>query len=541
MELNPNLPETYFTPLAAANEEEPDEKKEISREQEKINELLQKDELSNRDAARLAKLIQKETEKEEDRNLEVDLDQTGTTFTIEEDAVKNDSLYWNDHRPIPLTPEETLTLQTRDSILAIEQPAEEADTSAVRKSKKVSFSNIIFGRTYYWNRGKYRFQHTGLLDPEQFTYNTVDGIRHGQQLRLDWRPDSLYTLRLNLRAGWNFHRKAPHLQWSSYLLYPALRGKVALYLDYRSMDFNATSGINPFMNMAYTVFLRQNHMKLYENINATLYNRIDPLNGLILSTSLSYGQYRRLENNSLFSFFYRNDPEERFTPNIPPGWTSLSPELQDQYRLLGDVQLEYTPERYYVIRNGRKNYQESRWPTFSLNYRRAIPMGESGWSDFSRLGFNVTHDFDVGLLSKMHWSLDGGYFPHTTSMHFADFIHFKSYPLYIGAAGLEGAQVFSDFYQTSTNRYWMKANTTFSTSYMLIKLLPWFSERLWKESLDLVYLYTPDTPHYLQVGYRVDEISLLMDLAVFVGFGPDTVAGGDWGYRGVTVRWNFRF
>ena len=168
-------------------------------------------------------------------------------------------------------------------------------------------------------------------------------------------------------------------------------------------------------------------------------------------------------------------------------------------------------------------------------------MGESGWSDFSRLGFNVTHDFDVGLLSKMHWSLDGGYFPHTTSMHFADFSHFKSYPLYIGAAGLEGAQVFSDFYQTSTNRYWMKANTTFSTSYMLIKLLPWFSERLWKESLDLVYLYTPDTPHYLQLGYRVDEISLLMDLAVFVGFGPDTVAGGDWGYRGVTVRWNFRF
>ena len=303
VELNPNLPETYFTPLAAAKEDDPDEKKEISKEQEKINELLQKDELSNRDAARLAKLIQKETEKEEDRNLEVDLDQTGTTFTIEEDAVKNDSLYWNDHRPIPLTPEETLTLQTRDSILAIELPAEETDTSTVRKSKKVNFSNIIFGRTYYWNRGKYRFQHTGLIDPEQFTYNTVDGIRHGQQFRLDWRPDSLYTLRLNLRAGWNFHRKAPHLQWSSYLLYPALRGKVALYLDYRSMDFNATSGINPFMNMAYTVFLRQNYMKLYENINATLYNRIDPLNGMILRTSVSWGQYRQLGNNSLFSFF----------------------------------------------------------------------------------------------------------------------------------------------------------------------------------------------------------------------------------------------
>ena len=70
VELNPNLPEAYFTPLVNTKEELPaEEEDETSREQEKINELLQKDDLSNRDAARLAKLIQKETSKEEENKL----------------------------------------------------------------------------------------------------------------------------------------------------------------------------------------------------------------------------------------------------------------------------------------------------------------------------------------------------------------------------------------------------------------------------------------------------------------------------------------
>ena len=91
------------------------------------------------------------------------------------------------------------------------------------------------------------------------------------------------------------------------------------------------------------------------------------------------------------------------------------------------------------------------------------------------------------------------------------------------------------------NQVAARLNATLTSSYLLIKYLPWFSERLWKESLDLTYLYTPGTPNYLQVGYRLEEIFFMVDLGVYVGFMEKPENDEDWGYRGVTFRLNFRF
>jgi len=223
--------------------------------------------------------------------------------------------------------------------------------------------------------------------------------------------------------------------------------------------------------------MRENYLKLYENLEATLYNRIDPLNGMVLTTTLGYGEQRMVDNNSLFSFFYSTAAEEKFTPNLPEGRSALASELQDHKRLLAAVELEYAPRRPFIIRNGRKNYRKSPWPTFTLGYRQALPLEDAGWSQFSRLEFKVRHSFDVGLLSQMDWSVEAGLFPDTTSLHFSDYRHFKSSPLYIDMAGFEGAQVFMPYYMGSTNKYWVKVNTTFTTSYLLVKYLPWFSER----------------------------------------------------------------
>ena len=109
-------------------------------------------------------------------------------------------------------------------------------------------------------------------------------------------------------------------------------------------------------------------------------------------------------------------------------------------------------------------------------------------------------------------------------------------------SGLDRALMFSDYYESSTSRYWVNLHATLTSSYLLLKFLPWFSERLWKESLDLAYLYTPGIPNYLQLGYSMNEIFFLVDLGVYVGFREqDPEVSGSWGYEGFTVRLNFRF
>jgi hypothetical protein len=161
-------------------------------------------------------------------------------------------------------------------------------------------------------------------------------------------------------------------------------------------------------------------------------------------------------------------------------------------------------------------------------------MESDGWADFSLLTASIRHSVDIGLLSELDWTLGTGYFIENQAMHFSDYQHFKSYPLYIDMADFEDALMLLDYYEASTADHWIYANAVFNTSYLLIKFLPWFSERLWNESIGVSYLYTPQIAHYMQLGYSLNEIFFMADIGVYVAF-------QDWGYKGFGARLNFRF
>jgi len=534
--LNPNLPETYFTSTRKVEDpDDLDEEQVVSKEQEKINELLEKDELTNRDVQRLSKLMEKEAGKTTPDQEGGDMNQTGTTFSVADSAVKNDSLYWNAVRPIPLTPEEHITLKVRDSIIGIQRAAAPSGTDSIRTTprRQKRLRGVVTGRTYTKSRGRVRLSHDGLIDLERLGYNTVDGFSYGQAFGLNWKPDTMHTLRSYLAAAYAFHRSAPMITWNSDLLYaPLARAKVAINLNYTSSDFNGSSGIPKASNMLYTLFLRENYMKKYEQIDATLYNRIDVVNGWVLTTSATYGQQNSLDNHSDFSFFYRNSKE--FDLNIPGNLQSDDSSLGNFQKLMGLIRLDFTPKQPYRVRTYRKDLRPSKWPTFSLEYRHAFPVEDEGWSDFSLLTAEIRHSTETGLLSSLDWSLGSGYFLNNSAMHFSDFQHFKSSPLYIDMAGFEDALMLLDYYEASTSDYWFHVDAKLTSSYLLLKFLPWFSERLWKESLGITYLYTPQTPHYVQMGYSLNELFFLMDLGLYVGVQEGA-------YKGFGARLNFRF
>lgn len=533
--LNPNLPDAYFTSMNEPVKEDTEAEEPISREQEKINELLEKEELNNREVLRLSKLMEKETQKNEDQDLEVDLDQSGTQVTVAEDAVKNDSIYWNKVRPIPLTPEEHLKLRERDSIIGITKiDTSRADTVKVSpRNTKRSLRWIATGHTYHRNKGQFRFTHGGLLDLEMLDYNTVDGLSYGQSFRMNRKTDSLRTLRSTLLAGYAFQRKAPLIYWYTDLLYaPMARAKVALIFNYTSKDFNSFSGIPKATNMLYTLLYRENHLKMYELLDATLYNRIDITNGWVLTTSATYGKQRQLSNHSDFSIFF-NDSKE-FTANAPANLPEDDPSLENHQFFSALLRLDITPRHYYVVRYGRKAMRDSKWPTFTIEYKQAFPLGDAEWSDFSQLWGGISQDADVGLMSELEWSVQTGLFLRKESLHFSDFKHFKSSPLIFDMARFDNALMLMDYYEASTSEYWASADLKLISSYLLLKYLPWVSERLWKESIAVSYLYTPQIPHYFQVGYSMEEIFFMFDIGVFAGF-------QDWEYKGFGARLNFRF
>ncbi len=529
--LNPNLPRSYFMPTAT-KEDEPI-LRETSEEQEKILEIMQKNELTDRDMTKMTKLMEQEAENAsgKEKNLEIE----GTKFTIEKGAVINDSSFWNKHRPILLTPEELTTLAVRDSVMGYSSGTITKDSTRFARSKKSPFRKLLYGHNYQSADRLTKFEHNGLLDLEMLGYNTVDGIVYGQHFRFNTTKDKITTYRSELWAGMAFNRMAPIITWNSSILYaPKIRGKIALRMDYTSFDFNEGTGIPRLTNAAYSLFYRENYSKKYESINASLEHRMDLATGLVLTTTLDADIRRELTNYSTtpLSILFRNS--KTFTENVPENYDVDDAVFNNSKLLSGSINLEYTPEYYYRLRAGRKQYSKSDWPTFFLTYKHAFPLEASGWADYMLLSGGLRQSMEVGLLSSLSYQIEGGYYPSSDNMHFADFKHFKSSPILFDIIGFQNTFMLLDYYRASTNQYYIEAHARMRSSYMLIKLLPWFSERLWNESISVAYLYTPDINNHIQLGYSLNEILFMVDLGVFVSF-------EDWSYYGTGVKVNFRF
>ncbi|MDT8432471.1 MAG: DUF5686 family protein, partial [Bacteroidales bacterium] len=504
-----------------------------SPEQKKIQEILAKEELSDRDMTRLTRLMEKETGEANPsaNNLEI----KGTEFSIAPNAVMNDSTFWNKVRPVPLTIEEKETIVRRDSIYGFGNASVSERRDSLFRARRPGFRtrDLITGKTFQSKDRKTRVSYGGLIDPSMLSFNTVDGWIYGQEIGYDYRPTNRVVYRWNLRAGYAFARKAPDIDWNSSILYaPKIRGKIALRVDYRSMDFNRETGIPSLTNSAYSLFYRENYSRRYENLDVLLEHRMDLATGLVFYASADLQRRRELTNNSDFSFFYRDS--KSYADNYPDHIEPSDPALDHSSLFAAQARLEYTYEYYYRLRNGRKQYLKSDYPTFYLVYRHAFPMEASGWADYSRIYGGLQHELELGLLSTLNYKVEYGRFLHADALHFSDLKHFKASPLLFDMQGFQETFLLMDYYRSSTSTAYLEGHARLTSPFLVLKLLPWFSERLWNESVSVGYLTSVDIRDHIQVGYSLNEIGFLFDIGIYTAF-------ENWQYHGTALRIYLRF
>ncbi len=531
--LNPNLPKSFFEPLNQPTEEPKEDEEKLSADQRKIQEILENEEINDREMAKLTRLMEKESEKADTSSNRLRVE--GTEFSVASDAVKNDSAFWNRIRPVPLTLEEQSTIITRDSIFGFgnAELAARRDSIVRARRQKIRTRDFITGKTFHSANRKTRWVYGGIIDLSMLSFNTVDGVKYGQNLSYDYRPNFTEVYRWNLKAAYNFARRTPDIEWTSSILYaPKKRGKIALRIDYRSDDFNGEAGIPVLTNSAYSLFYRENYSKRYENIGALLEHRMDLANGFVFYATADYRNRRELTNHSDFSFFYRNTRE--YTENYPAHFAQYLQLFDNSLLFAGQIKLEYTRDYYYRLRRGRKIYFKSNYPTLYTVYRHAFPLESNGWANYSLLKGGLHHDREVGLLSNLKYRIEWGAYLHTDSMHFSDYTHFKTSPLLFDKIGFAETFLLLDYYRASTNEHYLQAHAQLSSSYMILKMLPWFSERLWSEAISVNYLFTPSINHHIQAGYSLTEIGFLLDIGIFTAF-------ENWRYHGTGLRFYLRF
>jgi hypothetical protein len=489
--------------------------------QQQIEELLAKEKLTNREMVKLSTLMSAESKEDTSRAKSLEIKDPIEKVDIEKNALKKDTAYWNAIRPIPLTTIESKLPGMKDSkVTSAKDTLSGRDSISIGSTKKPlgKVMNVLFGRTgFYVFDSTLHITYNGLIGFKKIDFNTVDGFVYRQTFGIEQKIDSTHTLKIDPGIAYAFSRN--RIMWWTDLNYgyaPMRIGNVHFHIGSESADYNGESGINTTINSLASLFFRRNYLKLYQQNQAFITNKIDLANGLNLSATLGYRLAIPLGNNSDYSFFYRDERE--YTPNIPGDNPENEMRNIANEEAWWDIQLEFTPQYYYKVWGGRKHYQHSKYPTLFIRNRMAVPGIVNSTADYDLLEFGARQRKEWGMMHAFSWNIKAGFFLSQDQVFLMDDKYFNNQDLPFELGNWDNAFRQLPAYQYATTRNFAEVHIQFTTPYLLIKYLPFFSSKIWCENLHLNYLTTNAVKNYWEIGYSISQIYMIGRLGVYAGF-----------------------
>jgi hypothetical protein len=502
----------------------------VTKSKQQIEKILEKDQLSNRDMVKLARLMEKESERSLSDSGKKDLEIKDNTIQIvEKDATKKDSAYWAEIRPIPLSDMEMRSLQISDSVKAASSLRilkSDTTVSAEKKGKSKfikTVREIGLGHTWSDTTG-FSFTNGGLIDLKNLSFNTVDGFIYGMNFRFSksWKNSNSFSVFPDIR--WAFSRE--QLMWrvnASYRFNSMKQMNLFIRTGRTSKDINTGGGINTFLNTVTTLLVKRNYLKLYESQYLTLGYSSEIINGLAFELRSGYEYRKVLQNSTDFSLI---NSSKEYSDNIPDNFylsTGSNPinALRDHRHFDFTANVTYTPYQRYRINNVRKIPVGSDWPTFNLSWQHGI----NEFSEFSdrfrhydMIKFEASKSRSIGAFSDFRWRIRTGGFLDNRSLTFFDFFHFNSQPIPVLINNYQDAFMIPAYYSLSTPEVYGEIHIKYTTPYLLLKLLPVLSNTLMRENLSVSYLGSRYHTNYTELGYSLSEFLFLAEVGIYVGF-----------------------
>jgi hypothetical protein len=496
-----------------------DSKPKVAEKQEKIKERWNKDKLTNRDMKKVSKDISAVSALQKTDTLTQQKISEMTKRTVDSLATKHDTSFWSDIRPTPLTAEEIKSFEEgpnnviqkvkKDSIKMAQ------DSTYNPNKKKQNYLWPITGRKF--NCGNGYLNYRGLIQPSNLSFNTVDGFVYGLDSEF-WDVFKNYqnTLTISPYIGYAFSRKK--LMWNANLEFiydknTNHKGIFKMSGGNKTFDFN-TTGISPFMNSVYSLFLKKNYMKLYnkEYFQISHYKSFKGLWAFTLG--FEYSRLTSLENYSDFSFNNKNSKE--YTPNIPEnsGYNSTTSEYYKNCRVTAALDLSPRAKP----KGDGYNREYNPYPNMFLIYNMGIPDVWGSNSDYQNLTFIATKRYWLGRNRIFKYKAHASYWISSKDVPFSEFTEIQTNYIPVSLKQLDYSYQLLPYYASNTNDWCVGAHLQYQTKLLILKRLPIISNRLWTENLYFNYLYTPATKNYTEFGYTLGQLWAFAEFGCFVSF-----------------------
>ena len=488
-----------------------------------LEQLANADKMTKKDFRKLINEYEKEALKEREDEQVI----SERSYKVDSLARKRSLAYWDSIRPVKLTAAE-IRGYVRDDSLATVEVAKTSDNDTIAKKARRGFKplEILGGGTYNFGKGKSAGFHTNWT---KFSFNTVEGFKVGMS--------GFYRVEKSekMSDSANYYRRVWYLKpelrygFSSDRLYGTLElrrsvnrgrpGYTATLTGGRYIyQFNPEEPISELVNMAYSLILRQNFMKLYEQdfVKLAYAQRVN--DAFTFRTNLLYAYRRELGNNSDFSF--NNSPERVYFSNRPENIEASTTAFEDHHALVFHTNLEFRPGMKYSIRNGRKNPIYESAPMVVLRYSRGLSslFDSPNAARFDWLEAGVEHFFNFGVSGKLDFNIRAGTFLNQEKVYFQDFKHFGGNRTIFANMGVASNYRFLDYYQYSTQSAYISSIMHYQFRKFLLTQLPMLRFSGVRENIFLNYLKTQNSPHYWELGYSLDNLFRIFRVEMGAGF-----------------------
>ena len=435
----------------------------------------------------------------------------GQVQLIEKGVNERDSAYWDQVRPVPLTDEEKKDYHLKDSTEVIRRSRPYQD-SMDRKRNQFEPASLLLGGYTHLNSFRQRSVSVPPL-PQIVQYNTVEGVALNVRATFRQNTDDrrFFTITPTLRYGFSSTQLNPSLE-AYWQLHPVKRQQIGLLAGRTIENFDKNSQLTPLINSVYTLLANRNYAKLYRRDGVELSYLSEPLNGLNLSVSAAYFDRHQLYNTT--DRLLRDVPGRAFTPNLPVSDELAATDFGRSRVLTVGLSADYRPGQRYLIRPDGKLNLGSKWPTFNVQGRLAVPHVLGADVRYLLLQAGVRDNISLGLLGNSNFRVSvGGFVGKQEGMTFIDYRHFSGNQTIL-AGSFSNFQLL-DYYRFSTNNTYLEAHYDHHFNGFFFDKVPLLRKLKWQEVASLNYLTTAQAGHYLELGAGIEHIFKLVRVDVY--------------------------
>ncbi len=430
---------------------------------------------------------------------------------IGKEVNKYNDRWWEDNRPVPLSPDEESNYSTEETNALPKEFTDEYNLMYQKPSNKFRLVKFLTVGQRFENPENRSFWYIYPLHKMLF-YNTIEGLGISLKARYvkDFGKRRLFEVQPNVRYGLSSDIINTNVEVR--LTLDTLKHTAFTFRGGSDfLDLNNKGTINLFYNTITTLFQGKNYLKLYRSKFASFAAQSELAEGLKISGGVELARRYPLRNNTNKALF--EQAQNNITSNNPIDPNSDRDLFPVNNSFSIETKLSYTFGQRYINRPDGKIYEPAHLPTLMINYRKAFPRIFNSAVDYDFLSADLYQDkIRAGLWGFSAFYISAGKFLNRKSLFFSDYRHFTGSQTAVYNPLFPNFH-FLDFYSFATDDKYVEAHYEHNFSGKLIRSVPLLRSLKLEEIIGGAYLGQPNK-NYKEVYVGLQRLMFRVDFGM---------------------------